>query len=157
MKTTLRQGCSWPKKPHSPSCWAGFEGGDALAARHPQGWAPRGGEAGRAVMVELVHMERVCLCGKHCAPALLSPYTTSLPAKKRLAGPARGQVQAQQGPSSASSAPRDVRLWQHLLAPGVTFSEKMEISTASEGAIILSDRALRAARLGLSCGTASVL
>lgn len=68
-----------------------------------------------------------------------------------------GRSRWRPGPGSASSAPQDARLWQHLVAPGVTSSEKREISTASEGLIILSDRALCAARLGLSYRTASVL
>lgn len=68
-----------------------------------------------------------------------------------------GRSRRRPAPGSASSAPRDVRLWQHLVAPGVTSSEKTEISTASQGVIILSDRAPCAARLGSSRGTAGLL
>lgn len=85
MKTTLQQDCPRTKKPPSPSRWAGFQGGEALAARQPQGWAPRSGRAGLAVMVELVRSERVCLCGKHRGPALLrTAWRVPLEARSRL-------------------------------------------------------------------------
>lgn len=97
---------------------------DFPCTKKPLGWVSWRGDRA-AGMVELVPTE-----GFACVAVpvlLLCSQGPSPPASWETPGRSGWRP----APSSASSALWDTRLWQHLLAPGVTSSEKMEIFSAS--------------------------